>query len=68
MDELKMEMLELIRISGEMGTLNEMLLKYNELNSKSYNESRCRIIKDKISSLESRYYPLYEKWFKPKKQ
>jgi len=53
---LKSDMKELIELSAEIATYNQMRLHYNDVNDKrNYNPEKCEKIKCKVAELQDRY-------------
>ena len=52
-----------VEIARECGKFNEMLLRFNNSNSKEFNEEKCKIIQSAINTLEQKYNDIYFKYF-----
>jgi len=62
---LKKDFHTMLHLKGEIEKCSEMLIHHsNLLDKKNYNAEKCERIERKIKELESKYYLLYEKWFK----
>lgn len=64
LDRLKKDMLEMFKLSSEIGKYNQMLLHHiNEKDKHNYNIKKVELIKTKIQQLEEQFYLLKNKWF-----
>jgi len=61
--EIEVELKVLVEIARECGKYNEMLLRFNNSNSKDFNEEKCKIIQSTINTLEQKYTDIYFKYF-----
>jgi len=63
LSNLKYEILEMIKLSGEISKFNQMLLHHSDMNDKrNFNTDKCNRIKIKVSKLQERFYFLHDKW------
>ena len=64
LDKLKKDMLEMIKLSNEIGKYNQMLLQHNNEKDKyNFNLKKVDRIKSKIYDLEEEFYLLKNRWF-----
>ena len=64
LNDIKMDMDKLIRLSMEIGNLSTRLIYVSDLNDeRNYDETRADKIKNVLTEKEAEYNRIYEKWF-----
>lgn len=64
LNKLKIDMLRMIELSGEIAKYNEKILHHNDsLDKRNYNFEKCSLITVKVSILQEEFYKLKNKWF-----
>lgn len=64
LDNIKLDMLRLIELSGQISKYSEMLLHHSDMNDKrNFNLDKCTKIRSKIYTLQHEFYEIKNKYF-----
>ena len=64
LNSLKSDFETMLKLSRELGKLNEMLSHYNDINDKrNYNEEICKAILVELGKVHEEFTFLKKKWF-----